>query len=65
MNDLRVGRGPAALVLIALAAYLFLTAWLARLERNGPNHADLMLEGDVPATFYLPAGVTAWPTRTT
>jgi dienelactone hydrolase len=46
------------IVWLACAAglVLFLAAgvWLARLERAGPAHAELMLEGGVPATLYLP-----------
>jgi dienelactone hydrolase len=40
----------------ALGMVLFLVSshWLAVVDRGGPAHSDLMLEGDVPATFYLP-----------
>ena len=41
--------------LAAFAAFLFASAWLGRLERGGPPHADVVLEGAVPATFFLPA----------
>ena len=40
--------------LVAFGAFLFASAWLARLERGGPPHADLTLEGEVPATLFLP-----------
>ena len=40
--------------LAAFAAFLFASAWLGRLERGGPPHADLLLEGAVPATLFLP-----------
>ena len=41
--------------LAAFLAFLFASAWLGRLERGGPPHADLMLEGSIPATLFLPA----------
>jgi len=40
--------------LAAFAAFLLASAWLGRLERGGPPHADLTLEGEVPATLFLP-----------
>ncbi len=39
---------------VAFAVFLLATAWLGRLERDGPPHGDLLLEGGVPATLYLP-----------
>ena len=40
----------------ALAALAFLVGitWLGRLERGGPPHVELVLEGGVPATLYVP-----------
>ena len=38
----------------ALAVFLVAALWLGRLDRDGPPHGDLMLEGGVPATLYLP-----------
>ena len=38
----------------ALAVFLVAALWLARVDRDGPPHGDLMLEGGVPATLYLP-----------
>jgi dienelactone hydrolase len=40
----------------ALAVFLVASAWMGHLERRGPAHGDLLLEGDVPATLYLPRG---------
>jgi dienelactone hydrolase len=40
--------------LVAFAAFLLASAWLGRLERGGPPHADLALDGEVPATLFLP-----------
>ncbi len=40
--------------LAAFAAFLFASIWLGRLERGGPPHADVELEGGVPATLFLP-----------
>jgi dienelactone hydrolase len=40
--------------LAAFAVFLLASAWLGRLERGGPPHADLTLEGAVPATLFLP-----------
>jgi dienelactone hydrolase len=40
--------------LAAFAVFLLASAWLGRLERGGPPHADLTLEGGVPATLFLP-----------
>lgn len=39
----------------ALVVFLIASVWLGRLERTGPAHAELMLEGGIPATLYLPA----------
>src|SRR5499426_848850 len=47
----RVVRVASAL---AFAVFLAATAWLGRLEREGPAHGDLLLAGGVPATLYLP-----------
>ena len=56
------GRSLAAILslvsLVAFAAFLLASTWLGRLERGGPPHADLTLEGEVPATFYLPGAST-------
>ena len=43
-----------AIPVFALAALLVIFIWLSRLEYAGPPHVELMLEGEVPATFYLP-----------
>ena len=40
--------------LAAFAAFLLATAWLGHLERGGPPHADVTLDGEIPATFFLP-----------
>jgi dienelactone hydrolase len=40
--------------LVAFAAFVAASAWLGRLERGGPPHADLTLEGEIPATLFLP-----------
>jgi len=34
--------------------FLAASSWLGSLERSAPPHADVVLEGGVPATFYLP-----------
>jgi len=39
---------------LAFAVFLGASLWLGRLERAGPAHADLVLEGGVPATYYIP-----------
>jgi dienelactone hydrolase len=39
---------------VAFVAFLLASAWLGSLERGGPPHSDLTLEGGVPATLYLP-----------
>ena len=43
-------------ILSAAAGAVFLTATvkLGSLERGGPRHADLVLEGGIPATLFLP-----------
>ena len=38
----------------ALGLFLVAAFWLGRVDRGGPPHGDLMLEGGVPATLYLP-----------
>jgi dienelactone hydrolase len=46
---------PLAIVsTAALVIYLAAAAWLGRLERSGPPHADIVLGGGIPATLYLP-----------
>lgn len=47
-------RWLAPLSLLGLALFLFGTAWLGRAEQGGPPHGELMLDGGVPATLYLP-----------
>jgi hypothetical protein len=44
----------------AFALFLALSIWMARLDRSGPVHADLMLEGEVPGTLYLPQVGDRW-----
>jgi dienelactone hydrolase len=39
----------------AFVVFLAASVWMARLDRAGPAHADVMLEGGVPASVYLPA----------
>jgi dienelactone hydrolase len=39
---------------LAFAVFLGASLWLGRLERSGPAHTELTLEGGVPATFYIP-----------
>ncbi len=39
---------------LAAAAFLLGSTRLAQLERSGPAHLDLVLDGGVPATAYLP-----------
>ncbi len=41
--------------LAAFGAFLLASAWLEHLDRGGPPHMDLTLEGAIPATLYLPA----------
>ncbi len=38
----------------AFGAFLLASVWLGRLERGGPPHSDLTLEGAIPATLFLP-----------
>jgi dienelactone hydrolase len=38
----------------ALLIHLGSAAWLGSLERGGPAHAEVMLDGGIPATLYLP-----------
>jgi len=42
----------------AFAVFLAASIWLVQLDRAGPAHADLVLEGGVPATLYLPGEAT-------
>ncbi len=39
---------------VALAVYLVATVWLGRLEQGGPPHAEVVLDGGIPGTLYLP-----------
>jgi dienelactone hydrolase len=53
--------GPVQRVLLAsgvgLVVFLLAATWLGRLEQGGPVHDDLVLEGGIPATLYLPEGL--------
>jgi len=49
MKRLRIASSLAALAVLVLAM-----VWLSWLEKAGPPHLDLTLEGDIPATLYLP-----------
>ncbi len=40
--------------LVAFGAYLVASVWLGRLERGGAPHMDLSLDGEIPATLFLP-----------
>ncbi len=39
---------------VALAVFLLAAAKLGSLERGAPHHADVVLEGGIPVTLYLP-----------
>jgi len=39
---------------LGLAGFLVAAAWLAHLDAAGPPHTDVVLEGGVPATIWLP-----------
>jgi dienelactone hydrolase len=39
---------------VAFAVFLAVAVWIARLDRGGPAHADLALDGGVRATLYVP-----------
>jgi len=43
-----------AISALAFVGFLVASAWLGRLERGGPAHADVTLRGRVPATLFLP-----------
>jgi dienelactone hydrolase len=43
------------LAIAAAVGHLFCLVWLGHAQRSGPAHQDLVLPGEVPATFYLPA----------
>lgn len=47
-------RAGYVVVGIALLAWIVLTPILLAFERGGPEHRDVTLADDVPATFYLP-----------
>lgn len=47
-------RFRVVLSLAALVVLLWAIGWLGWLERAGPARADLILEGAIPATLYLP-----------
>jgi dienelactone hydrolase len=50
----RMQRVLSLVAVLAAAAFLVGSVRLARLERSGPAHMDLVLEGGLPATVYLP-----------
>jgi dienelactone hydrolase len=52
--DRSLARSLSLVSMAALAGFLLASAWLGRLERGGPPHSDLTLEGGVPATLFLP-----------
>jgi dienelactone hydrolase len=43
----------------ALVLFLGASVWMAQLDRTGPPRADVWLSGDVPATLWLPPGVSS------
>jgi len=47
-------RWHTAVFVGALALYLVAAGRLGRLEAGGPPHMDVLLEGGIPATLYLP-----------
>jgi dienelactone hydrolase len=49
-----VSRPLAVVSGVGLAVYLAAAAWLGRLELAGPPHAEVVLDGGIPATLYLP-----------
>lgn len=49
-----MSRPLALLSGIALALHLVAAAWLGYLEQGGPPHAEVVLDGGIPATLYLP-----------
>ena len=51
-----------AIPALALAVLVVILAQLASLQYEGPPHVELMLEGGVPATFYLPSEAMEGPT---
>jgi dienelactone hydrolase len=46
---------------VALAVFLLATAKLGSLERGAPHHADVVLEGGIPVTLYLPGDGSGGP----
>jgi dienelactone hydrolase len=57
----RIRPSLSLLSLAAFAAFLLACVWLASIERGGPPHSDLVLEGGVPGTLYLPASASSDP----
>lgn len=49
-----VTRWVSILSAVAGSVFLAATVKLGSLERGGPRHADLVLEGGIPATLFLP-----------
>ncbi len=54
-----MSRGVSVVSAGALLVFLVATAWLGRLEKGEPPGTEVMLEGGVPATFYLPESGSA------
>jgi dienelactone hydrolase len=50
----RVLRPGRLILLLAGGAFLVALARLGTLDRAGPPHADVMLDGGIPATLYVP-----------
>ena len=49
--------------LVAFGAFLVASVWLGRLERGGAPHMDLSLDGEIPATLFLPGSGPATAAR--
>ena len=47
-------RRPYVVAGLGVALFAAASLWLARIERAGPAALDVLLEGGIPATVYVP-----------
>ena len=53
-------RAFSMLSYLAIGVFLAAAARLGSIEGGGPRHTDVMLEGGIPATLYLPGAPSGW-----
>jgi dienelactone hydrolase len=55
-----MARGLSMLSVVAMGVFLAAAARLGSIEGGQPRHTDMVLEGGIPATLYLPGPPSGW-----